>query len=167
MKQHFAKFIALLAVGFCCPLMANSQYVPATPLVADASLGSHHVGIRYKSQLLPNWAFNVNLKSSERQSGVWIDSVNQVLSLESLSVSAKRALSDNSPQWIYAKLSSTQYRVAPQGTGLPLADDNDMAATVGWEFGQNKGFGVAVGYEFRNIGKVNVNSLVMGVHYYF
>ena len=158
-----------LVAMFSCPLLANqSAMLPDSSLVTKP-VGNTQYFIEYQSKRLPKWNFSVEInRSYAARFGSDPRAVPiTMIGLEAVSLSARRALPVNSSQWIYATIRSTQYSLTPQAGAMPLVTDSDRAASVGWQFGEQRGFGVAVGYEYRDAGEVDINSLVMGVHYYF
>lgn len=158
-----------LVAIFSCPLLANqSAMLPDSSLVIHPAANTQYF-IAYHSKRLPKWNFSVEINRSYAArfgSGTHIVPYSMI-NLDAVSLSARRALPVNSAQWIYATIRSTQYSLSPQAGAMPLVNDSDRAASVGWQFGELRGFGVAVGYEYRDTGHIDINSLVMGVHYYF
>lgn len=170
-KPFFRLFLFGLVAMFSCPLLANQ-----VAMLPDSSLVTQPVGntqyfIAYQSKRLPKWNFSVEVNRSfaARFTSDTRTLPMSVVGLEAVSLSARRALPVKSSQWIYATIRSTQYSLTPQSGAVPIVSDSDSdrAASVGWQFGEMRGFGVAVGYEYRDAGQVDINSLVMGVHYYF
>lgn len=159
--------VLCLAGSFCSPLLANQPSVlPESPLVS-APVGNAQYFVKYQNARLPKWRFDVHMNS--RGNTYVPDLLPRVnlLDVAAVSVSARRAVTASSSQWVYATLRNTQYFLSPQAAELPLTGHNATAAGVGWQFGEPYGFGLAVGYEFRYVGDENNNSLVMGVHYFF
>ncbi len=153
-----------LAGSFCSPLLANqTSFLPDSPLVS-APAGNSQYFIKYQNAKLPKWRFDVRMNGRNR---TYVPVTLPTLDLAAVSVSARRAVTSSSRQWVYATLRNTQYFVNPEAAALPITGSNATAAGVGWQFGEPYGFGLAVGYEFRYVGEENNNSLVMGVHYYF
>ncbi|GGF68046.1 hypothetical protein [Alteromonas lipolytica] len=158
-----------LVVMFSCPLLANQPpMLPDSPLVSTPVANTQYF-IEYQSKRLPEWNFSMEINRSYAERFGYDNRRVPVtlIGLEAVSVSARRALPVESTQWIYATFRSTQYWLTPQASMMPLAGDSDRAASVGWQFGELRGFNIAVGYEYRDVGETDLNSLVMGVHYYF
>ena len=168
-KPFFRLFLFGLVAMFSCPLLANqAAMLPDSSLVTQP-VGNTQYFIAYQSKRLPKWNFSVEVNRSyaARFASDTRTLPMSVVGLEAVSLSARRALPVKSSQWIYATIRSTQYSLTPQSGAVPIVSDSDRAASVGWQFGEMRRFGVAVGYEYRDAGQVDINSLVMGVHYYF
>ena len=157
-----------LAASISCPLQANqTPMLPESPLVSSPAANDKYF-IAYQSKRLPQWDFNVRMDRTDRAEQYHpTGTSNDLVGIQALSVSARRALPVSSPQWIYATFRSSQYSVTPEASSLPIAADSATAASIGWQFGEQEGFGLAVGYEYTDMGEVDINSVVMGVRYYF
>ena len=156
-----------LAGSFSSPLLANQPaFLPESPLVSAPADNAQYV-IKYQNARLPKWRFDIRMNSRSNPYVPTNLPRVDLLDLAAVSLSARRAVTSSSTQWVYATLRNTQYFLNPQAAALPITGHNATAAGVGWQFGEPYGFGLAVGYEFRYVGDENNNSLVMGVHYYF
>ncbi|MDC8830090.1 hypothetical protein [Alteromonas gilva] len=168
-EPKLCSLIVSLVAGLLYSLSVSAASSLANRPLLISPVGNDDHFIAYQSKRLPKWNFSLQVnRSYAARFGNLTPSVPIVVSgVRAYSLSAHRALPLNAPHWIYATIRSTQYTTSPQTQAMPLLGEHDRAASVGWQFGELQGFGMAVGYEYRDIGEEDVNSLVMGVHYYF
>ncbi|NVK57701.1 MAG: hypothetical protein HWE26_19025 [Alteromonadaceae bacterium] len=161
--------IVSLVASLLYTFPASAASVLAESPLMLSPVGNDDYFIAYQSKRLPNWNFSlqVNRSYNARYGNNTPLVPIRISGVRAFSLSARRALPVNTPHWIYASIRSTQYTLSHQTLVMPLLGDHDRAASVGWQFGEQQGFGMAVGYEYRDIGAEDINSLVMGVHYYF
>lgn len=123
--------------------------------------------ISFKSALLPKWSFDVVHDRAIPLNSVWIDSISQHSPIDSIRLSASRAISSSSQQRIFASFQASNDFYTRSLDWLVLPGNAGVAASVGWFIGEVDSLNMAVEYEYREVGETDVNSLNLGVHYYF
>ena len=82
-------------------------------------------------------------------------------------VSASRSLVKDSSQRIFAALQTSNDQQAAYSDWLYLPYNAGTAASVGWQIGELNSVKMAVEYQYREVSDKDINSLLLGVQYYF
>ncbi|MCW8090429.1 hypothetical protein [Alteromonas sp. ASW11-130] len=120
----------------------------------------------YQTVLLPKWSFNLKFHRQLLGNGIWLDTVSQNTPIESVRVSASRLISSNSSQRLFAALQGSNHSVIEEAL-LYLPTNAGNAASFGWQLGDQNSLNMALEYEYREVGEVDINTLMMGVKYAF
>lgn len=165
MKGVWLALLALLPVGCACAkgLVYASDKLEKTTFVASP----YQSEISYQSQDLPAWQFGVRYDRTVPYHTQWLDSIYSYHIIDSVKLSASRRIIQHSTQRIFAEVQTSSnyqnglvdWQTLPQNAG--------NAASLGWQIGDNRSINMAVKYEFRALRDIDINSLSLGVHYYF
>ncbi|WP_414829880.1 hypothetical protein [Alteromonas sp. H39] len=123
--------------------------------------------ISFRSALLPKWSFDVRHDRAIPYNSVWIDTIALHSPIDSIRLSASRTISSSSHQRIFASVQASNDFYTRSLDWLVLPGNAGVAASVGWFIGEVDSLNMAVEYEYREVGETDVNSLNLGVHYYF
>lgn len=147
---------------------ANSPTIIVNPGVTEGAAAFRQQNVFFESDIMPTWRFDVDLgklQPSTTDTLAPLQPLQPLVSMESIRISASRALPLESSQWIYASLGASSFDTTQPTLWIYPLDEEAIAASVGWRLGETNRF--IVEYEFRNQGETKVNALVMGVHYKF
>lgn len=160
--------LLIIAVFLSGPVMANDS--PGVP-VSEAQLPllstPQASAISFKSDLLPKWSFGVRYDRAVPHDSVWIDRISTHSPIDSIRLSASRSIFASSHQRIFASIQASNDFYTRSLDWLVLPGNAGVAASVGWFIGEVDSLNMAVEYEYREVGETDVNSLNLGVHYYF
>lgn len=158
-------FFAALLSG---PVMADNAPESAVPDDSLAFLSSPQASaIRFKSALLPQWSFDVTHNRAVPGNLMWMDSISRHSPIDSIRLSASRTISDSSQQRIFASIQASNDFYTRSVDWVVLPGNAGVAASVGWFIGEVDSLNMAVEFEYREVGETDVNSLNLGVQYYF
>lgn len=156
------------AVLFSGPVMADNAPGVAVPESRLPLLSTPQPSaISFRSALLPKWSFDVRHDRAVPHNSVWIDNISQHSPIDSIRLSASRTISASSGQRIFASVQASNDFYTRSLDWLVLPGNAGVAASVGWFIGEVDSLNMAVEYEYREVGETDVNSLNLGVHYYF
>ena len=123
--------------------------------------------ISFRSQRLPAWRFGVRYNRELPYHDQWVDKISTYHSVDSVRVSASRSLLKDSSQRIFAALQTSNDQQAAYSDWLYLPYNAGTAASVGWQIGELNSVKMAVEYQYREVSDKDINSLLLGVQYYF
>lgn len=141
--------------------------IPAPASVTQVINSQYQTDMSFNSLRLPRWSFRVNVSRELPRDTVWIDEIDNLRPIDSIRLQAHRALDAAHSQRIFAALqtSNTHHYHTPNRVYLP--DNAGIAAALGWELGQTETLNLAVEYEYREVGELELSSVVIGVQYFF
>lgn len=165
MKSVWLAFLVVFSIGdiHANDLVYTSEKLEKTTFVAS----TYQSEISYQSKDLPAWQFGVRYDRSVPYHTQWLDSINSYHVIDSVKLSASRRIIQHSTQRIFAEIQTSsnyqnglvEWQTLPQNAG--------NAASLGWQIGDSRSVNMAVKYEFRALSDVDINSLSLGVNYYF
>ncbi len=121
----------------------------------------------YRSPRIPLWSFGLRYDKELPYHPLWIDAIDSYRQVDSVRISASRALPYVSSMRVFAAIQTSNQQDYVSAREVYLPQNAGIAASLGWTLGNTEQFNMAVEYEHREIGELDVNSLVLGVQYYF
>ncbi|NMH60482.1 hypothetical protein [Alteromonas ponticola] len=122
--------------------------------------------ISYQTELLPKWSFDLHYDRQLLDQTVWLDTINQRSPIDSVRVTASRSISSSSSQRLFAAVQSSNSSDVDD-TLLFLPTNAGNAASFGWQLGEPDSLNMALEFEYREVGEMDINTLIMGVQYAF
>ena len=151
-------------------LLSLTDKANANALAEDSyypELSSHPAVISFQSRLLPRWSFDFAYERVQPSSSVWADAVITAPQVDTLSVYASRQFSTYFSHRVIASLRASEPGDFQPSDLRYLSTDAGVAASLGWQLGDPDSLNMAVEYQYREVGDIDINSLNLGVHYYF
>ncbi len=164
MKYAMHKTVIICLLTSPCFVMAADYIGYDQPVIMDDNYVES--AFSYQTELLPKWSFNLKYDRQQLDHGVWLDTINQHTPIESVRVSASRVISTSSPQRLFAALQSSRHQDFDDSF-LLLPTNAGNAAIVGWQLGEPDSLNMALEFKYREVGEVDINTLMMGVQYAF
>ncbi len=149
-------------------LLTSPCFVNAADYDLAIMMDDSHVesAFSYQTELLPQWSFDLKYDRQPLEHGVWLDTINQHAPIESVRVSASRVISTSSSQRLFAALQSSRHQDF-DNTFLLLPTNAGNAAILGWQLGEPDSLNMALEFKYREVGEMDINTLMMGVQYAF
>ncbi|MCW8109477.1 hypothetical protein OPS25_13285 [Alteromonas ponticola] len=161
---------ALHKTTLICLLMCPC-YAMAADYIADERPSTNAANpvesvISYQTEFLPKWSFDLKFDRQLPDQSIWLDTIDQRSPIESVRISASRLISSNSSQRLFAAVQSSNHSDVDD-TFLLLPTNAGNAASFGWQLGEPESLSMALEFEYREVGEVDINTLMMGVQYAF
>lgn len=119
------------------------------------------------SSRLPKWSFGVLYDRELPYHPMWIDSIDTYRPVDSLTLKASRAIASAGKQRLFAAIQTSNNQNFESQNQVYLPSNAGVAASLGWQVGKENSLNMAVEYEYREIGQQELQSIVLGVQYYF
>lgn len=149
-------------------VVADELPLPGSELEKATYVASiYQSEISFQSKRLPAWEFGVRYDKEVPYHEQWVDSINAVQPIDSVKVSASRSIVKNSTQRIFAALQTSNDDRQALVDWLYVPANAGTAASVGWQIGNMDSLKMAVEYQYREVSDKDINSLQLGVYYYF
>lgn len=139
------------------PTKVNTRFV-ASPYQSE---------ITYQSPQLANWQIGVRYITERPFAPQWLYSRNLDNNYNSVRVFASRRILHNQSHRIFAALQTGTEDNMAYSSWIYLPHQVGSAASLGWQMGDLRSVSMAVEYEYREVENKNINSLLLGVEYYF
>lgn len=165
MTTLIIRLVMLLVCAAVTNAWANSPSIIVNPGVSEGAAAFRQQTLFFQTDVMPTWRFDVDLGQLQPTSSETLTPLQPVLSMESIRISASRALPLDTPQWVYASLGASSFDTTQTTLWIYPLEDEAVAASIGWRLGESNRF--IIEYEYRSQGETTVNALVMGVHYKF
>ncbi|GGW81194.1 hypothetical protein [Alteromonas halophila] len=158
-----------VTITLWCPVsLASQKNIAASNTYPEVIYQSAPESVSFKSKKVPAWTVYVEQTPSSivpLPTRLLPDNQYQV---QSLRVSASRALPSTFPQHLFASFRASPYNSNDYLDWLLIPSEAGMAATIGWRIGDPRRLNFAVEVEHRELGQdTNITSLLLGVHYFF
>ncbi|QPG05120.1 hypothetical protein IT774_13425 [Salinimonas marina] len=157
----------LLAISSATALATEMESVGAGSATNSAFSFSHYGLWSSRSQAAPAWSFDIEYDKPffAHPAGATFLPDNSVP--ETLTFSASRALPYFRSQRLFAAIQASNSNKVRLPAELYQLSNAGMAASFGWQLGDYERFNMAVEYEYREVAEQDINSLLLGVQYYF
>ena len=161
-------FVGVILAICSTRALATETVSPGTEAVPNSALTLSHYGFWInRPQVAPAWSFNVHyIKPFElHPSGSAIVKTHTLP--DTLTFSASRALPYFRSQRLFAAFQASNTSQLTLPAELYQLPNTGMAASFGWQLGRYNRFNMAVEYEYREVAEQDINSVLLGVQYYF
>ncbi|QJR80220.1 hypothetical protein CA267_005240 [Alteromonas pelagimontana] len=150
-------------------VVANATAGEAEGISSITSLyaSPYQTEISYRSKRLPKWSFGVKYNRKVNFHPLWVDSISENPSIDSIRLSAARMIPMTKSQRIFASVQTSNDHNFDVHDWVYLPANAGTAASLGWQLGASQDLNLAVEYEYREVGEVDISSLLLGVQYYF
>ncbi|WP_218352187.1 hypothetical protein [Alteromonas lipotrueiana] len=148
--------------------LAN-DFESAKPTAAPAELlsASNYQLWLYRSQAMPKWSFDIKYDKAFLHHPAWASQLHSFGLPDTLRFSASRTLPYDRSQRLFAAFQTSNVQAVRLPVELYHISATGMAASVGWQLGEYQRFNMAVEYEYREVAEQDINSVLLGVQYYF
>ncbi|MBU2977724.1 hypothetical protein [Alteromonas sp. C1M14] len=123
--------------------------------------------ITYQSSRIATWQFGVRYNTERPFTPQWLYNLNDTNQYNSVQFFASRRVIQNQSHRIYAALQTSTDNPLTYADWIYLPHKVGSAASVGWQMGDLRSVTMALEYEYREVENKNINSLLLGVEYYF
>lgn len=127
----------------------------------------YQADVFYKNYRLPNWSFGLKYEREMPYHPLWIDAIETYRPVDSIRLLARRALPTANSQRVFAALQTSNNQNYQSVQQVYIPDNAGVAASLGWELGDASRFNMAVEYEYRAVGELDISSIELGVKYHF
>ena len=143
---------------------------PVQPLTEPAAvflLSTTQSAVFIHSPKLPKWSFGVLYDRELPYHPMWIDSIDTYRPVDSLTLKASRVIAPAGKQRLFAAIQTSNNQNFASQNQVYLPANAGVAASLGWQVGKENSLNMAVEYEYREVGEQELQSIVLGVQYYF
>ncbi|WP_018982715.1 hypothetical protein [Salinimonas chungwhensis] len=160
---------SLFALWGIVPSLVVAEEFDFTPVSSQIEIdkAQHQADVYYKNYHLPQWSFGLKYEREMPYHPLWIDAIDTYRPVDSIRLLARRALPTTKSQRIFAAVQTSNNQNFSSLQQVYIPENAGVAASLGWELGDVNRFNMAVEYEYRAVGELDISSIELGVKYHF